>query len=350
MFGDTSQRTSRVSKPAIVVLVAFIVAIISSIGIVTQSAKYNKIVMSSSTPIGSSMTFGRSNATMELADIYTDKNSDVLIARLSTQPGDSAKLPYRGSDYKVFLSSKALDGYEEATVILGKMSTDGDMFLVIPKPIDTVYSVFIMNTKYLETVRTDKEDDESKQTYQFIEDENAPSDAQMKASISKALSSYQYRPDDKSSASYEIDDDYSDVISFRVTTKPAFKTEEFMPKKIDASLVNDKNEFDFRLFFDKVFKESVINNLSAEYKQLKTQHSRLDETRKELAERISINPGDSDAIRSLESIRSQQEEIEYEQDDIAKKIENYTKLTYNEDLFTNLQTKATIVETKKFKK
>lgn len=292
------------------------------------------MILKSSTPIGSSLFFERSQSELKLDDIYTDENQDVLIVRFNTDNGQA--LPFKGTDYKVYLSSPSLDGYEEASIIFGRMSTDGDFFLVIPKPSDDVYSVFIMNTKYLGGAVADG-DVGSTQEIKEIDETN------MKQSLSKALSDYKYTDKDNLEATYTVPDDYSDIISFRVTKDPAIKTSEYEPKVIKENLITPNNEFDFELFFNSVFKDSALNQLKAERKKLEESFKQTKQLRADYEERLQANPNDETAISGLSRIDSEEEQITAEQVDIAKKISQYESLDYNPDLFSNLQTKAYIV-------
>jgi len=299
--------------------------------------QYKGVVANSSTPIGTSMKFNRSQVDVTLKDIYTDKKQDVLIARLSA--GSSANLiPYKGSDYRVYIASKEFGNYQKASILFGRMSTDGDLFLVIPKPNQSVYSIFIMNTKYLST-----KVDSSGQTSTSVQD-ISQSDANMQLSISKALSDYDYNPGDDKSTTYEIGDNLQDVIAFRLTMNPSFKTKAYIPKVIDADLLNKQNEFQFAKFFDKVFKESAVKELQKQDSQLLQQMKQLRTVQSELEERLKANQNDSEASLALSQLKLQLENLQNQELELVKKISAYEALHYDDAYFENLLTKARIVK------
>lgn len=335
MFGDKSNRTSRIAKNAISIVAATCLMTIGSIGYAFGSMKFNTVVAKSSTPIGSEMTFYRSNSRVVIKDIYTDKNQDVLIARLND--GVGSRLPYKGSDFRIYISSKSTDGLKEMPVLFGRMSTDGDMFLIIPNPTKSVYSIFLMNTNYLGV--------------QSIND-NLSSTADInQGSITKALSSYRYSDTQSNSGTYKIDNDNMDVISFRLTIDPAFDNDQYRPKVINDKLLITNEDgtqtFEFEKFFDKVFKESAIADNSKSYDDLNVQKAQLEKVIEENASRLAENSNDSTAKMTLEQAKSQLDEVKSKQASYAKKISDYKLLTYQDSYFTDLQTKAIIVPTQK---
>lgn len=347
MFEDSSRRTKQISNNAIAVAISIIVAILSIFFIMTGTMKYNGMVARSSSPIGTELTFTRSNAKVSITGLYTDKNKSALVVRISPASDAQTKLPFKGSDYKVYLTSKSLDGYKEVDVIFGKMSTDGDMFLVIPKPTDDVYNVFIMNTRYLAVEGISNKQDSKSQSDNAsnIQDLDANQDNLLRTSITKAISSYKYDPSGKNAKEFVVDDNYSDVIAFRVTTNPAFKDEAHQPLELNTQLVTDGKEFDFKSFFDIVFKQSVVNTLEKQYEANKSKILQVDEALKVAKERVALNPQDSDAQKSLEKLNTDMEQLQKQQADLANKHSQYSNLQYANSLFSNLQTKATVVDT-----
>src|SRR5699024_8225508 len=119
--------------------------------------KYNKVAANSSFPIGSEIEFPVSKSKVELKNIYTDKNEHVMIIQLS-EIENTSTLPYRGTDFRIFMHSKSLEQYEKVDILFGRMSTDGDLFLVIPKPTDDVYTLYILNTKDIQDVSRSSDD------------------------------------------------------------------------------------------------------------------------------------------------------------------------------------------------
>lgn len=353
MYRDKSPRTTPVSKPTTTIIISIIVIFISVIGVILGQLKYNDIVNKSSTPIGSNLTFPRSQTDVTLKNVYVDKNSDVMIVRLQSQ--DGSQLPYKGTDYKVYLNSKSLEGHKKADILFGRMSTDGDMFLVIPKPKDEVYSVFIMNKKYLGVgnQQDQNEDNEessadneelSRQTDIKRDDEE---DTQTEQSISKALSSYQFdqqNPEQSTTTMNGEGTDYDDIIYFRVTKDPAFKTKQYKPKRINADLLNSKNEFDYEKFFEISFKDAIVKDLENKYSTLDEQMKRLQDNQKEAEDRVADNPDDQDAKSQIESNKQSIDELKDQQDKVSNQITEYSLLEYKDSYFKHMNRKATVID------
>lgn len=351
-LSDKSPRTSRVSKSAKIIIVAIIVGLICSVFVVMGHLKYRDIVNKSSTPIGTSLTFPRSQVDATLKNLYVDKNSDVMIARIKTPNG--SELPYKGTDYKVYLNSKSLKGHKSADILFGRMSTDGDLFLVIPKPKDEVYNVFIMNKKFLGSSGANDLEFEQPNENEDLENSTGVKnddydDSATKQSISKALSSYQFDQDDPENSTTNIGSgekgtSYDDIISFRITKDPAFKDKKYMPKRINADLLNSKNEFDYEKFFDVVFKNAIIKDLEQRYTSLDGQLDKYEDRKDELESRLNDNPDDGDAKSSLETLKTSIESVKDQQDKISNQITEYSLLEYNNSYFKNMNKKATIID------
>lgn len=357
LYRDKSPRTTPVSKPTTIIIISLIVIVICSVFVVLGQLKYNDIVKKSSTPIGSNLTFPRSQSDVTLKNVYLDKSSDVMVIRLQSK--DGAKLPYKGTDYKVYLNSKSLEGHKKADILFGRMSTDGDLFLVIPKPKDEVYSVFIMNQKYLGSSDEDEsgaeyDDDESdnedlsKQTEGVKKDDEEEDDSQTQQSISKALSSYQFDKDNPESSTTDMNSstgsNYDDIIYFRVTKDPAFKTKQYQPTRLNVDLMNNKNEFDYEKFFDVAFKNAITKDLENKYDSLDKNMSNYKDQQSELENRIADNPDDEDAKQNLESIKESIDELKEQQDKISNQITEYSLLDYKDSYFKYMNKKATIVD------
>lgn len=337
---DQSIRTAAISKPFRNVIIALILISISIIWIPIGIFKYNAVVAKSSSAIGSTMKFERSESSVTLKNVYTDKNEDVLIARLGLSDEAQANLPYKGSDYKILIGSKSLKGLKEASVLFGKLSTDGDMFLMIPKPSpDDVYTIFIVNTRYVASIGTDSA--KSSKVSQL--------DDSINRSITSTLSAYDLdKKKDKSKVTTVKSDDL-DAITFRLALKPGVKNEKYLPQVIDASLVED-NEFKFETFFNEVFKKSTVESLQKEYNELVAQKKQIEVTRNEAVDKLRINEFDTQAAQSKAKSENQLTEIDSKIAKTSKTLQQYEDLTYNTNMFANLNTKAVVFDVDNYKK
>lgn len=335
---DGSKRTKRMMVAVLLSLLGIIALSIALPWSVVGHFQSEHVKSQSSTPIGTEIEFPRSEASMTISDLYTDVNEDVLIVRLSDI---SSHLPYRGDDYDVFIHAPSIDdSYQEMDVIFGRFSTDGDAFLVIPKPSTDVYTVYLMNTNYFghTNVGNVGNTDSGVEEIQMEE---------IESSISQALSSYQYSnaEDGQSQTenSYSVDDNFSDIANFRVTTEPALSGDEYQPTQLNAELLNDDDTFNFEAFFNTVFKDAAISQLERTYERLDSDAAPLRNAINDYQQRLDQNPNDTEARNQIDDLSSDLESIEEQQVEIANQINIYNEVTYSDDLFTNLQTQARLV-------
>lgn len=327
IHGDDSPRTIGVGRAGIGVIVSLTIAILSLMLIVSGTFWHSHIEKRSSTAKGTSMTFPVSNEEVTLKQLYTDKKKNVLVARLKVPSG--ANLPYRGSDYNVYLKSKSLEKYEKADVLFGRISTDGDMVLVIPKPTDDIYSVFIENAKNLTSSGGSSGSD-------TIDIQSSSE------SFSKAISNYEYQDDDGKGGTYSVNTG-EDAISFRMTTKPAFNQSKYKPKVLNGNLLDKDNKFNFKEFYVEAFKKGIINDLTQRHDDVNNTYSQHQSKLDELNDKIKDNPNDNDAIREKSNEQDKIEELENQKKELASQITRYQDKEYEDDLFENMQTEADVV-------
>lgn len=337
MKSDSSPRTKAIARPYYAVIAAIIVFVLGVIGYIGGTMKFNNIVANSSSPVGSEITFSRSGATMTLEGIYTDVNQDVLIARLSTADDSENYLPFRGTDYNVVVSSPALKGYTEIPILFGRMSSDGDFFLILPKPSDQVYTVLLQNLVDLGNVESANQN--PSQT-----DSNVRSIASDESSLSKALSEFTYEDGAAIQDTTERTTTY-DYTALRLTMDPAFKDEMYRPQVIHKPLLDpETNEFDFKTMFQEIFKNVAIDRLTQEYNDLENQKEIASEKRLQFQQRLELNNRDSAAAGQVKTLSDEIEKIEEKQAEIAKNLSDYQNLEYDNSFFTDFATSAVVAD------
>lgn len=343
---DTSLRTKMITKYNRAFIAALLIILLGAMLYTQGAAGYDTAVKKSSSPIGTRLTFQRSDATVDIAGIYTDESRSVLIVRLaSATASDTLKLPYKGSDYNVFLANDSYNAYagQEVSTLFGRYSTNGDMFLVIPNPDNSVYNLFIQNTNYIATneLASDFKEDSSGDTSAA----NASTDEELVEELMLALNEYKYTDLDERSDAIQIEGDANDVIGFRVTLDPAFTTDEYRAQVIPGTLLTEDGEFDFEGLFNSAFKETATDTIEAQYKAAQNQETLLKERIVELRERLKENPNDASAKSLLESVQSQLTEVEGSLEALSEAYDQYESVSYKPSMFKNMQTKAQVVST-----
>ena len=357
MRKDTSPRTKSVRKYDIAFKCACIVMLLSAVWLASGFLNYGTMVQKSSSPIGTEMTFARSSATVSIAGIYTDEVQSVLIVRLTSDDTSRLRLPYKGSDYRVYIASDSMNGYagEDIPVLFGRYSTDGDLFLILPKPTDSVYNVFVMNTNFVAT--DDLATNLGEQNGTGTSATSTPStsgtdgngeemsDEQVQSIIAQSLNTYEYTDVNERSNNIEIPSNQLDIIGFRVTLDPAFDTDEYRARVIPGQLLSDDGQFDFEEFFNQVFKGAATDTIEDEYTQLNNQKDLYEQRIAELEERLDENPNDTSASTLLDQVRDDLSQIESQLDQLAESYDETEGVQYRDSMFRNMQTEARVIST-----
>lgn len=291
----------------------------------------NNLVNHSATKIGSTATFKRSDATATITNYYTDKERDVLIARISIDQSTTNPMPYRSTDYLVL---QIQDGVStQVPLIFGRVGTDGDLFVIIPNPEpDKVYKLAIINYNYLGndvSVNTDSE--------------SVDLDSQ---SIAKALSNATdlTKSDDDSSSDSSVD---TDNVIFQFTLNPAVETKDYQAETLSVKSLwktNKKGElvFNFEKYWELVYKQPLIESTQKRLQEISDTISKLQEQLQTAEDTLSENPKDEAALSKKSSLETQiknQQEIQEEQ---SENLKNYRNLSFDEadfdDYITSVST------------
>lgn len=336
---DSSPRTRAISRPMWITVAATVLIVICVIWGFFGNSKFNDMMNRSSTPVGSTLTFSQTGATARIADFYTDKNESALVARIKPDENANEKLPYKGSDYTVFVKSSALSDYTEIPILFGKMGTDGDMFLILPKPTKAVYSFAIINTL------GDQSDQSGALSGSSRSSSSNKSVIKEKESVTKALSDFDSRSSSGKDASVADSSnsaglDY-DATGFRMTLDPAADDDAYKPETLNVNLMKG-DEFNFKDFFEKVYVDSAVKKLTKEYNELESAASRAYDRVKDAETRLRMNPSDTTAADILADARSTADKAKRDQQSKADEITYYQTLSYDPAIFQNFQTKAVV--------
>lgn len=320
------KKNSRIARqiPVIVGLV------ILSLGLYLYGVQENNnLVNHSATKIGSAATFKRSDATATITNYYTDKERDVLIARISINQSTTSPMPYKSTDYLVL---QIQDGVStQVPLIFGRIGTDGDLFVIIPNPEpEKVYKLAIINYYLGNDVSVN------------TNSESVDLDSQ---SIAKALSNATdlTKTDDSSSAS-SVD---SDNVIFQFTLNPAVDTKDYQAETLNIKSLwkaNKKGElvFNFKKYWELVYKQPLIESTQKRLQEVSDTISKLQEQLQTAEDTLSENPKDEAARSKKSSLETQikkQQEIQEEQ---SKNLKNYRKLNFDkadfDDYITSVST------------
>lgn len=357
MRKDRSARTRVVGHWNIAFIVACSMLLVGLCGLAWGCSTYQGMRSRSSSPVGTSMTFGRSEAAVSIAGLYTDEARSVLIVRLAPDPSTAMNLPYKGTDYRVFVNSGAYAGMEgqSAPMVFGRYSTNGDFFLIIPRPTDAIYNVFVQNRNYIATDRlaqdlgTPSSTSTSGTTAAIngISQSASESDQdEVEAQLADALNAYRYdTSNDGSPKSITIPSAALDAIGFRVTLDPAIDSAEYEPDVIPGRLLSEEGKFDYEAFFDAVFKSAATATAESDYDAAQTQKSLLEQRVAELDGRIRENPADTGAKELRDRLTQQVDALDNSLDLLSEQYGTLESVKYSPKLFSDMQTDAYVFTT-----
>lgn len=333
---DNSPRTRAISRPTWVTIAAFATIVVCLFWAMAGCNHYATIQKNSSTPIGSQIKFSRSGATMTLSGLYTDKNDDVLVARLTPDDKANQSLPYRGKDFTVFVQSKATDRYDELPVLFGKMGTDGDYMLVLPKPSNEVYS-FVLVDSSSQAKRIDRQK------------RSTTSDADKNESVARTLSDFNKQMMDTQAkdvgSSQSATASGYDMAGLRMMMKPYADGPEYQPTRVNTELLNPATkEFNFEGFYQEVFVDAAVKSLTRDYNDLEAQAAQAKEVAENEQIRLDANPADEAAAKNLREAQRQAEDANRAKESKAEELTRYQTLDYDPGLFQNFQDKAIVVK------
>lgn len=340
---DGSPRTKQISRPAIVTLALMLIIAISIVWMMIGNGRFVSKMRNSSTPVGTELNFSLSDASLQLSGLYTDKDKDVLIARLTPDEQAMQVLPYKGTDYSVLVKSNAIGSkYETVPVLFGQMSTDGDMLLIFPKPTDDVYTFVIVNPDGANAVASVDGTDRSSSAERALGDENQ--------SVTRALSQYATSMNELGADNADVGTAASqsgvtvDLAGFRMTLDPAVKEPQYTPQMIDTDLYDPgTGEFNFEQLYQRVYVDAAVSGLTDEYNAYQTQIAQLEDSYDRLDKRVTANAYDEESARRLDETAQRLKTARDRQQEIADTLTRYQNTKYDPRLFQDFQTEATVV-------
>lgn len=340
---DKDPRSKVATKLIKWIVIAVLITGYSIYGIVTGVGEYKEAVATSSTNYGASLQFTRSNANWQVGHVYTDKNQDMLVVQLKSNNQADVNLPANGDAYKVYIADKNAK-YGHVPIAFGRYGTDGDMYLFIPNPRkDYVYTIFVMNTQYLQ--QSVQENDKTGSSGTDIADiGSGTATSSEEKSITNILSQ---NSDNNSQGvpNYKVANDYSDLVAFRVTLNSNKKyTEANKTITLKNPLVTN-GTLNFANFFNETLQQNTLNTLQTKLDNYNKQLPALQKTEKEYQSRLQANPNDQNAKTSLDSVQQNIQSLQGDIQTAKSNIAQYKKATFKPEQFSNIQTVGIVTNT-----
>ena len=291
------------------------------------------ILAHSQTMIGKEVKFKLSQATGEIKNYYVSKSRDALIARITLKENPSTPLPLSASSYVVM--TKTDTGQKEIPAYFGRMSTDGDMFVIIPKPSEETYSIIVAN-RDVATIETDNNQSNNKITV---------FDPSNRDSITKILSDadYDLGTNNKSVSKKSSEDKQTDTIAFNMTVTPRLKEKAYQPTVLDVehllSEKDGKTYFDFEEYWKLVYKQPLVDKYTKKQKELKDELSTINANIQNVQKTLDRNENDQNAQKRLSQLQNDLEANEEAMEKASVSLRNAQVLEYQESYFNDYTTK-----------
>lgn len=324
-LGDRDPRTRSAFLNAMLLFISIVLIISGAIFSVAKYSEYKTYLTNNTTPINTTLTFRKTtNANLKLASVWTDRKRDLLVIRLQYTAGAHKMLPYRGTDYHLYLA--ALQPNDEAKfknlrLRYGLLDTDGDGYLFIkgrqlPKQ---AYQVLIANEKNL--VDADAVDENEMSSTNEVnsnvttsdsgkaDTSNEPAQNEKPDTISSALSEYNSSNVNKDGVmDFQVN---SNKKGKKVVDNINFRVNPYSKSTIvfNGDFLNKDGNIDYAKVIDKTSIKQVLHHLNKKIHGKEKKISEFNETIEEYQSRLKHNPDDkvaSENVKKLkESLREQ---------------------------------------------
>ena len=125
--------------------------------------------------------------------------------------------------------------------------------MVIPKPTQDVYNVYIMNKNFVATEQLSNQikdsGSQSSNSKTANPSDNNLSDADIQNILRTSMNNFNYRDANAKSKSVEVQSDLLDVIGFRITMNPAINSDAYKVQTLKGTLLSNDGQFNFEEFY-----------------------------------------------------------------------------------------------------
>lgn len=290
----------------------------------------NYEIKNNTTPIGTQLEFSKSEAKVNIKDVWTDKKRDVLVVKIGYTNGARKSLPTDGENYNLTLLTNN-GKTPKLSGSYGMLGTEGDGYLFLKGDIDKeAYQLVIANQLKLSS--GSPESSSSSQNTEISDD-----------SMEKELSK----------ASFEEADDKG-VLFNKFTGKksePKFDNINFRVNGYSKStnvyngtfLKND-GSIDYGKVVSKTSVDAAINKIDKQIKQAEDKLKTYEVSKEEYEKRVKKNKKDKDAKKSVEDVKKSIEDEEKTIKDLKESKRVYEESDFNKSDFGAMQEKMKFMD------
>lgn len=314
VFSDRDVRTRKSGRHALVYFILLFAAFFCVAMIINGGKNMYKDTIMNTTKIGTEFLFPLSQAKVNLGDVYTDKNHDLTVVRVSYTQGAHKYLPSDGENYDLLLKSKKKKNIEASYGLLG---SNGDGYIFIKGDMGKQpFQIALRNKLKLATGK----DQDGTGNESFSEGKTVDNENEMIDSITgKGETST------NKNGIYDMFKDKSkkpkfDAINFRINSYS--KT----TKVYDGSFLNKDGSIKYGEVVKQMNVKSSIRELDKKINSLESKIDTYNVSIKEYEKRVKKDKHNSEAKTDLKDAKDTKQKAE-------KSLESYKKMRAQYDDF-----------------
>ena len=343
ILGDKDKQTVKDSMFLYMLIGFTLLFIVGAIMLSVRFHAFGQYKKNNTTPLGTELKFQKTDASVKLDDVWTDKKRDVTMVHLKYDKGANRVLSSDGKNYKLYLVSE--HGKPKVKMSYGVLGTRGDGYLFIKGHLDKqAYQIFIANKVDLDTGDDDENNGIEVNDKKDNADTRKSGDELTDDEIKNAVSDARTEDVDEDTGilnfgkSKHAKEPKADNINFRVN---AFSDNT---KVYNGSFLTKDGDIDYSKVMDKTSVQRIIKDYEDKLKKLKGKQKTLKASQHEYERRIKENKNDNDAKSELESAQDSYKDNEEEMDKIKGLIKRYKNTEFDKSSFGSMQEKSTVDE------
>lgn len=325
IFTDKDKRTRRSGFHALIYfLLLFGVFFCIIMGINGGKNWYKDTIMNTSA-LGTELEFPLSGAKVKLGDVYTDKNRNLTVVRLSYDEEAHTKLPANGADYDLMLKSKE---HKNIKASYGLLGSNGDGYIFIKgKMGNQPFQVGLRNKIKLSTGKDESSSDDGNSTdVEEVKNENEMIDSITGTSETSANKNGIYdifKDDGKNDVKF-------DALNFRINSHS--KT----TKVYKGSFINKDGSIKYGEVVKQMNTKQSLDKINDNIKKYKSKVDTYNTSIKEYEGRVKKDKHNSQAKKNLEDVKKAKKEAEKSLDVNKKAKEQYEDYSFDKSSFEKM--------------
>ncbi|GAA8616854.1 hypothetical protein LDL00_11550 [Staphylococcus epidermidis] len=324
IFTDKDKRTRRSGFHTLIYILLLVGVFFSFVMGINGGKNWYKDTIMNTSALGTELEFPLSGAEIKLGDVYTDKNRNLTVVRLSYDEEAHTKLPANGSDYDLMLKSKDHKNIKAAYGLLG---SNGDGYIFIKgKMGNQPFQVGLRNKVKLSTGKDEDSSGGNTTKIQEVKNENEMIDSITGTSETSANKNGIYnifKDDSKKEIKY-------DAINFRINSHS--KT----TKVYKGSFINKDGSIKYGEVVKQMNTKQSLDKINENIKKYKSKVETYKISIKEYEGRVKKDKHNSQAKKNLEDVKKAKKDAEKSLEINKKAKEQYENYSFDKSSFEKM--------------